>query len=191
MKKIVPLIIVAILLVMAIPIVMVSAGTDEDGAELDENGKIIGEAIPFDDSVTLTREQSIQYEEELKEQVVLESMQDPGLNSESSLTNEELARFSAEAQKAEERANLLMELFSKGLKIVNRYYPGRCAVEINDLQEIERDMLEAMVNVIDNNKLSQEDKNILKQCLAEKYFIVLETDSLYVEINRILGIDPN
>lgn len=82
-------------------------------------------------------------------------------------------------------------MFSKGIKIVNRYYPRKYNEKVGDLEKIDRDMLETMVNVINDNKLNQNDEDILKQCVAEKYFIILETDSLYEKINEILGIDPN
>ena len=62
------------------------------------------------------------------------------------------------------------------------------AETVDDLQAIDRDMLEAMVNVLSTNQLSLNDEVVLKQCLAEKYFIVLETDPLYEQIIIILGL---
>ena len=74
------------------------------------------------------------------------------------------------------------------MEIVGRYYPGMFAETVDDLQAIDRDMLEAMVNVLSTNQLSLNDEAVLKQCLAEKYFIVLETDPLYEQIIIILGL---
>lgn len=189
MKKLIPLV-VAGLLIAAMPFVIASAGAGDDEVKLDENGKIIGEAIPFDEasSIKLTREQAIQYQEQLKRQAVIESQQNPGSSCESGFTDEEIAMLNEKARAAEERAEQLRALFSSGMEIVGRYYPGMFAETVNDLQAIDRDMLEAMVNVLSTNQLSLNDEVVLKQCLAEKYFIVLETDPLYEQIIIILGL---
>lgn len=189
MKKIIPLV-VAVLLIAAMPFVIASAGAGDDEVKLDENGKIIGEAIPFDEaaSIKLTREQAIQYQEQLKRQAVIESQQNPGSSCESGFTDEEIAMLNEKARAAEERAEQLRALFSSGMEIVGRYYPGMFAETVDDLQAIDRDMLEAMVNVLSTNQLSLNDEAVLKQCLAEKYFIVLETDPLYEQIIIILGL---
>ena len=189
MKKIIPLV-VAVLLIAAMPFVIASAGAGDDEVKLDENGKIIGEAIPFDEasSIKLTREQTIQYQEQLKRQAVIESQQNPGSSCESGFTDEEIAILNEKARAAEERAEQLRALFSSGMEIVGRYYPGMFAETVDDLQAIDRDMLEAMVNVLSTNQLSLNDEAVLKQCLAEKYFIVLETDPLYEQIIIILGL---
>ena len=189
MKKIIPLV-VAVLLIAAMPFVIASAGAGDDEVKLDENGKIIGEAIPFDEasSIKLTREQAIQYQEQLKRQAVIESQQNPGSSCESGFTDEEIAMLNEKARAAEERAEQLRALFSSGMEIVGRYYPGMFAETVDDLQAIDRDMLEAMVNVLSTNQLSLNDEVVLKQCLAEKYFIVLETDPLYEQIIIILGL---
>ena len=189
MKKLIPLV-VAVLLIAAMPFVIASAGAGDDEVKLDENGKIIGEAIPFDEaaSIKLTREQAIQYQEQLKRQAVIESQQNPGSSCESGFTDEEIAILNEKARAAEERAEQLRALFSSGMEIVGRYYPGMFAETVDDLQAIDRDMLEAMVNVLSTNQLSLNDEAVLKQCLAEKYFIVLETDPLYEQIIIILGI---
>lgn len=189
MKKIIPLV-VAVLLIAAMPFVIASAGAGDDEVKLDENGKIIGEAIPFDEasSIKLTREQAIQYQEQLKRQAVIESQQNPGSSCESGFTDEEIAILNEKARAAEERAEQLRALFSSGMEIVGRYYPGMFAETVDDLQAIDRDMLEAMVNVLSTNQLSLNDEVVLKQCLAEKYFIVLETDPLYEQIIIILGL---
>lgn len=189
MKKLIPLV-VAVLLIAAMPFVIASAGAGDDEVKLDENGKIIGEAIPFDEaaSIKLTREQAIQYQEQLKRQAVIESQQNPGSSCESGFTDEEIAMLNEKARAAEERAEQLRALFSSGMEIVGRYYPGMFAETVDDLQAIDRDMLEAMVNVLSTNQLSLNDEAVLKQCLAEKYFIVLETDPLYEQIIIILGL---
>lgn len=189
MKKLIPLV-VAGLLIAAMPFVIASAGAGDDEVKLDENGKIIGEAIPFDEasSIKLTREQAIQYQEQLKRQAVIESQQNPGSSCESGFTDEEIAILNEKARAAEERAEQLRALFSSGMEIVGRYYPGMFAETVDDLQAIDRDMLEAMVNVLSTNQLSLNDEAVLKQCLAEKYFIVLETDPLYEQIIIILGL---
>ena len=189
MKKLIPLV-VAVLLIAAMPFVSASAGAGDDEVKLDENGKIIGEAIPFDEasSIKLTREQAIQYQEQLKRQAVIESQQNPGSSCESGFTDEEIAMLNEKARAAEERAEQLRALFSSGMEIVGRYYPGMFAETVDDLQAIDRDMLEAMVNVLSTNQLSLNDEVVLKQCLAEKYFIVLETDPLYEQIIIILGL---
>lgn len=189
MKKLIPLV-VAGLLIAAMPFVIASAGAGDDEVKLDENGKIIGEAIPFDEasSIKLTREQAIQYQEQLKRQAVIESQQNPGSSCESGFTDEEIAMLNEKARAAEERAEQLRALFSSGMEIVGRYYPGMFAETVDDLQAIDRDMLEAMVNVLSTNQLSLNDEVVLKQCLAEKYFIVLETDPLYEQIIIILGL---
>lgn len=189
MKKIIPLV-VAVLLIAAMPFVIASAGAGDDEVKLDENGKIIGEAIPFDEaaSIKLTREQAIQYQEQLKRQAVIESQQNPGSSCESGFTDEEIAMLNEKARAAEESAEQLRALFSSGMEIVGRYYPGMFAETVDDLQAIDRDMLEAMVNVLSTNQLSLNDEAVLKQCLAEKYFIVLETDPLYEQIIIILGL---
>ena len=189
MKKLIPLV-VAGLLIAAMPFVIASAGAGDDEVKLDENGKIIGEAIPFDEasSIKLTREQAIQYQEQLKRQAVIESQQNPGSSCESGFTDEESAMLNEKARAAEERAEQLRALFSSGMEIVGRYYPGMFAETVDDLQAIDRDMLEAMVNVLSTNQLSLNDEVVLKQCLAEKYFIVLETDPLYEQIIIILGL---
>lgn len=189
MKKLIPLV-VAVLLIAAMPFVIASAGAGDDEVKLDENGKIIGEAIPFDEasSIKLTREQTIQYQEQLKRQAVIESQQNPGSSCESGFTDEEIAILNEKARAAEERAEQLRALFSSGMEIVGRYYPGMFAETVDDLQAIDRDMLEAMVNVLSTNQLSLNDEAVLKQCLAEKYFIVLETDPLYEQIIIILGL---
>ncbi len=189
MKKLIPLV-VAVLLIAAMPFVIASAGAGDDEVKLDENGKIIGEAIPFDEasSIKLTREQAIQYQEQLKRQAVIESQQNPGSSCESGFTDEEIAILNEKARAAEERAEQLRALFSSGMEIVGRYYPGMFAETVDDLQAIDRDMLEAMVNVLSTNQLSLNDEAVLKQCLAEKYFIVLETDPLYEQIIIILGL---
>lgn len=189
MKKLIPLV-VAVLLIAAMPFVIASAGAGDDEVKLDENGKIIGEAIPFDEaaSIKLTREQTIQYQEQLKRQAVIESQQNPGSSCESGFTDEEIAMLNEKARAAEERAEQLRALFSSGMEIVGRYYPGMFAETVDDLQAIDRDMLEAMVNVLSTNQLSLNDEAVLKQCLAEKYFIVLETDPLYEQIIIILGL---
>lgn len=189
MKKIIPLV-VAVLLIAAMPFVIASAGAGDDEVKLDENGKIIGEAIPFDEaaSIKLTREQAIQYQEQLKRQAVIESQQNPGSSCESGFTDEEIAILNEKARAAEESAEQLRALFSSGMEIVGRYYPGMFAETVDDLQAIDRDMLEAMVNVLSTNQLSLNDEAVLKQCLAEKYFIVLETDPLYEQIIIILGL---
>ena len=189
MKKIIPLV-VAVLLIAAMPFVIASAGAGDDEVKLDENGKIIGEAIPFDEaaSIKLTREQAIQYQEQLKRQAVIESQQNPGSSCESGFTDEEIAMLNEKARAAEEKAEQLRALFSSGMEIVGRYYPGMFAETVDDLQAIDRDMLEAMVNVLSTNQLSLNDEAVLKQCLAEKYFIVLETDPLYEQIIIILGL---
>ena len=189
MKKLIPLV-VAVLLIAAMPFVIASAGAGDDEVKLDENGKIIGEAIPFDEasSIKLTREQTIQYQEQLKRQAVIESQQNPGSSCESGFTDEEIAILNEKARAAEERAEQLRALFSSGMEIVGRYYPGMFAETVDDLQAIDRDMLEAMVNVLSTNQLSLNDEVVLKQCLAEKYFIVLETDPLYEQIIIILGL---
>lgn len=189
MKKLIPLV-VAVLLIAAMPFVIASAGAGDDEVKLDENGKIIGEAIPFDEaaSIKLTREQAIQYQEQLKRQAVIESQQNPGSSCESGFTDEEIAMLNEKARAAEERAEQLRALFSSGMEIVGRYYPGMFAETVDDLQAIDRDMLEAMVNVLSTNQLSLNDEAVLKQCLAEKYFIVLETDPLYEQIIIILSL---
>ena len=189
MKKLIPLV-VAGLLIAAMPFVIASAGAGDDEVKLDENGKIIGEAIPFDEasSIKLTREQAIQYQEQLKRQAVIESQQNPGSSCESGFTDEEIAMLNEKARAAEESAEQLRALFSSGMEIVGRYYPGMFAETVDDLQAIDRDMLEAMVNVLSTNQLSLNDEAVLKQCLAEKYFIVLETDPLYEQIIIILGL---
>ena len=189
MKKLIPLV-VAVLLIAAMPFVIASAGAGDDEVKLDENGKIIGEAIPFDEasSIKLTREQAIQYQEQLKRQAVIESQQNPGSSCESGFTDEEIAMLNEKARAAEEKAEQLRALFSSGMEIVGRYYPGMFAETVDDLQAIDRDMLEAMVNVLSTNQLSLNDEAVLKQCLAEKYFIVLETDPLYEQIIIILGL---
>lgn len=189
MKKLIPLV-VAVLLIAAMPFVIASAGAGDDEVKLDENGKIIGEAIPFDEaaSIKLTREQTIQYQEQLKRQAVIESQQNPGSSCESGFTDEEIAILNEKARAAEESAEQLRALFSSGMEIVGRYYPGMFAETVDDLQAIDRDMLEAMVNVLSTNQLSLNDEAVLKQCLAEKYFIVLETDPLYEQIIIILGL---
>lgn len=189
MKKLIPLV-VAGLLIAAMPFVIASAGAGDDEVKLDENGKIIGEAIPFDEaaSIKLTREQAIQYQEQLKRQAVIESQQNPGSSCESGFTDEEIAMLNEKARAAEERAEQLRALFSSGMEIVGRYYPGMFAETVDDLQAIDRDMLEAMVNVLSTNQLSLNDEAVLKQCLAEKYFIVLETDPLYEQIIIILSL---
>ena len=189
MKKLIPLV-VAVLLIAAMPFVIASAGAGDDEVKLDENGKIIGEAIPFDEaaSIKLTREQAIQYQEQLKRQAVIESQQNPGSSCESGFTDEEIAMLNEKARAAEESAEQLRALFSSGMEIVGRYYPGMFAETVDDLQAIDRDMLEAMVNVLSTNQLSLNDEAVLKQCLAEKYFIVLETDPLYEQIIIILGL---
>ncbi len=189
MKKLIPLV-VAVLLIAAMPFVIASAGAGDDEVKLDENGKIIGEAIPFDEaaSIKLTREQAIQYQEQLKRQAVIESQQNPGSSCESGFTDEEIAMLNEKARAAEEKAEQLRALFSSGMEIVGRYYPGMFAETVDDLQAIDRDMLEAMVNVLSTNQLSLNDEVVLKQCLAEKYFIVLETDPLYEQIIIILGL---
>ena len=189
MKKLIPLV-VAVLLIAAMPFVIASAGAGDDEVKLDENGKIIGEAIPFDEasSIKLTREQAIQYQEQLKRQAVIESQQNQGSSCESGFTDEEIAMLNEKARAAEERAEQLRALFSSGMEIVGRYYPGMFAETVDDLQAIDRDMLEAMVNVLSTNQLSLNDEVVLKQCLAEKYFIVLETDPLYEQIIIILGL---
>lgn len=189
MKKLIPLV-VAVLLIAAMPFVIASAGAGDDEVKLDENGKIIGEAIPFDEaaSIKLTREQAIQYQEQLKRQAVIESQQNPGSSCESGFTDEEIAILNEKARAAEERAEQLRALFSSGMEIVGRYYPGMFAETVDDLQAIDRDMLEAMVNVLSTNQLSLNDEAVLKQCLAEKYFIVLETDPLYEQIIIILSL---
>ena len=189
MKKLIPLV-VAGLLIAAMPFVIASAGAGDDEVKLDENGKIIGEAIPFDEasSIKLTREQAIQYQEQLKRQAVIESQQNPGSSCESGFTDEEIAMLNEKARAAEERAEQLRALFSSGMEIVGRYYPGMFAETVDDLQAIDRDMLEALVNVLSTNQLSLNDEVVLKQCLAEKYFIVLETDPLYEQIIIILGL---
>lgn len=189
MKKLIPLV-VAVLLIAAMPFVIASAGAGDDEVKLDENGKIIGEAIPFDEasSIKLTREQAIQYQEQLKRQAVIESQQNPGSSCESGFTDEEIAILNEKARAAEESAEQLRALFSSGMEIVGRYYPGMFAETVDDLQAIDRDMLEAMVNVLSTNQLSLNDEAVLKQCLAEKYFIVLETDPLYEQIIIILGL---
>ncbi|MCI7778870.1 MAG: hypothetical protein PUK25_01590 [Clostridiales bacterium] len=189
MKKLIPLV-VAGLLIAAMPFVIASAGAGDDEVKLDENGKIIGEAIPFDEasSIKLTREQAIQYQEQLKRQAVIGSQQNPGSSCESGFTDEEIAILNEKARAAEERAEQLRALFSSGMEIVGRYYPGMFAETVDDLQAIDRDMLEAMVNVLSTNQLSLNDEVVLKQCLAEKYFIVLETDPLYEQIIIILGL---
>lgn len=189
MKKLIPLV-VAVLLIAAMPFVIASAGAGDDEVKLDENGKIIGEAIPFDEaaSIKLTREQAIQYQEQLKRQAVIESQQNQGSSCESGFTDEEIAMLNEKARAAEERAEQLRALFSSGMEIVGRYYPGMFAETVDDLQAIDRDMLEAMVNVLSTNQLSLNDEAVLKQCLAEKYFIVLETDPLYEQIIIILGL---
>lgn len=189
MKKLIPLV-VAVLLIAAMPFVIASAGAGDDEVKLDENGKIIGEAIPFDEasSIKLTREQAIQYQEQLKRQAVIESQQNPGSSCESGFTDEEIAMLNEKARAAEESAEQLRALFSSGMEIVGRYYPGMFAETVDDLQAIDRDMLEAMVNVLSTNQLSLNDEVVLKQCLAEKYFIVLETDPLYEQIIIILGL---
>ena len=189
MKKLIPLV-VAGLLIAAMPFVIASAGAGDDEVKLDENGKIIGEAIPFDEasSIKLTREQAIQYQEQLKRQAVIESQQNQGSSCESGFTDEEIAMLNEKARAAEERAEQLRALFSSGMEIVGRYYPGMFAETVDDLQAIDRDMLEAMVNVLSTNQLSLNDEAVLKQCLAEKYFIVLETDPLYEQIIIILGL---
>ena len=189
MKKLIPLV-VAVLLIAAMPFVIASAGAGDDEVKLDENGKIIGEAIPFDEaaSIKLTREQAIQYQEQLKRQAVIESQQNPGSSCESGFTDEEIAILNEKARAAEEKAEQLRALFSSGMEIVGRYYPGMFAETVDDLQAIDRDMLEAMVNVLSTNQLSLNDEAVLKQCLAEKYFIVLETDPLYEQIIIILGL---
>lgn len=189
MKKLIPLV-VAVLLIAAMPFVIASAGAGDDEVKLDENGKIIGEAIPFDEaaSIKLTREQTIQYQEQLKRQAVIESQQNPGSSCESGFTDEEIAILNEKARAAEESAEQLRALFSSGMEIVGRYYPGMFAETVDDLQAIDRDMLEAMVNVLSTNQLSLNDEVVLKQCLAEKYFIVLETDPLYEQIIIILGL---
>lgn len=189
MKKLIPLV-VAGLLIAAMPFVIASAGAGDDEVKLDENGKIIGEAIPFDEaaSIKLTREQTIQYQEQLKRQAVIESQQNPGSSCESGFTDEEIAILNEKARAAEESAEQLRALFSSGMEIVGRYYPGMFAETVDDLQAIDRDMLEAMVNVLSTNQLSLNDEVVLKQCLAEKYFIVLETDPLYEQIIIILGL---
>lgn len=189
MKKLIPLV-VAGLLIAAMPFVIASAGAGDDEVKLDENGKTIGEAIPFDEasSIKLTREQAIQYQEQLKRQAVIGSQQNPGSSCESGFTDEEIAMLNEKARAAEERAEQLRALFSSGMEIVGRYYPGMFAETVDDLQAIDRDMLEAMVNVLSTNQLSLNDEVVLKQCLAEKYFIVLETDPLYEQIIIILGL---
>lgn len=189
MKKLIPLV-VAVLLIAAMPFVIASAGAGDDEVKLDENGKIIGEAIPFDEaaSIKLTREQTIQYQEQLKRQAVIESQQNPGSSCESGFTDEEIAMLNEKARAAEESAEQLRALFSSGMEIVGRYYPGMFAETVDDLQAIDRDMLEAMVNVLSTNQLSLNDEVVLKRCLAEKYFIVLETDPLYEQIIIILGL---
>lgn len=189
MKKLIPLV-VAVLLIAAMPFVIASAGAGDDEVKLDENGKIIGEAIPFDEasSIKLTREQAIQYQEQLKRQAVIESQQNPGSSCESGFTDEEIAILNEKARAAEESAEQLRALFSSGMEIVGRYYPGMFAETVDDLQAIDRDMLEAMVNVLSTNQLSLNDEAVLKRCLAEKYFIVLETDPLYEQIIIILGL---
>ena len=166
MKKMVPLIIVAVLLITAIPFVIVSATTNNEGTTLDKNGKIVGDNIPFDASMTrgiMSRDQLIQNEKELKDQLSINNEPKPDFNSEKTMTAEEIAEFDTKAQKAKENGDLLRELFSKGMKIVSRYYPEKTNEKVDDLQRIDRDMLETMVNVINDKKLNQNDEDILKQ----------------------------
>ena len=105
-------------------------------------------------------------------------------------SDEDFAELREKAEAAEKNADYLRELFENGIKIVNRYSDTKLDENVDNLQEIDRDMIEAIVIVLEDNLLTQNDADILKECIAQKYFIVLNTDPIYQRINTILGIEP-
>lgn len=187
MKKKFLMCVLAISFLIAVSSVIVVAAQGFSKAIVDSNGKVVDIGNHFEEDIRKTNE--------IKEQIINEEEQlkaNPSvvINSNKEKNDADLAALREKAEQAEKNAAQLRELFENGTKIVNQYSDKKLAEKIDNLQEIDRDMLEAMVVVLEENLLTQSDANILKECLAQKYFIVLTTDPIYQRINAILEIEP-
>ncbi len=167
--------------------VVVVAAQEISKATVDANGNVVEIGNHFEDDSRKS--------EEIKNQIIKEEEQlkaNPSIvvKSNKEKNAEDLVELRAKAEAAEDNVAYLRELFENGIKIVNKYSDAKHSEKIVDLQEIDRDMLETMVTVLEENLLKQSDADIFKECLAQKCFIVTNTDTLYQRINTILGIDP-
>ena len=185
-KKILTCILVVALLA-AISSVVAVAAQGISNAMVDENGKVV--------DIEKHVENVSREPEKIKKQIIEEEEQlksNPStviINSRAN-SDEDFAELREKAEAAEKNADYLRELFENGIKIVNRYSDTKLDENVDNLQEIDRDMIEAIVIVLEDNLLTQNDADILKECIAQKYFIVLSTDPIYQRINTILGIEP-
>lgn len=187
MRKKILTCILAVALLAAISSVVAAAAQGISNAMVDENGKVV--------DIEKHVENVSREPEEIKKQIIEEEEQlksNPStviINSRAN-SDEDLAELREKAEAAEKNADYLRELFENGIKIVNRYSDTKLDENVDNLQEIDRDMIEAIVIVLEDNLLTQNDADILKECIAQKYFIVLSTDPIYQRINTILGIEP-
>lgn len=155
---------------------------DENGKQVDMNSD--NEPV---NSAVIDREQSIAYEELLKAQVQNSSNGNAADDAQNSMTDEEKAILNAKAEKAEEEGTYLKNLFSEGLRIVNKYSSAEYDEKVDNISRIDRSILEAMVYVIEAGKADADEVYTLKLCLAEKCIIVPSSDALYNKIADLLN----
>ena len=186
MKKIyIIIIVVGIILLGGIPIVMAS---NTETKTINGNEKMVDDSEEGDrDRSLLSREEREKRAQEEKEQLI-----------NTIPTDEEIAQallkkgnyddslIDAALKQAEEENKKSKELLSKAIEIINKYCPGKLKEPVD---KIDRNLIEMMVNIINDNNLNENEEYILKQCIADKYLIILESDVLYDEINRIFKMN--
>lgn len=180
MKKII--LTVSVVGLIIISSIVVAAATGFGKLQLDENGKVIDpNPDKFENSSQITEETKNQIrekEENLKKNPPIVSSSD---------NNDDLS-FSKQKEEAKKYGDYLRELFKNGIEITNKYSDKKLPETLESTLDIDRDMLEVMVTVLEDNLLPQSEANVLKQCLAEEYIIIRSTDPIYQRVNKILGI---
>lgn len=149
--------------------------------------ELSGALEQYSETINIERLERLQKE---KEQFINRTDKNNVEISESNISEDnDLDELLEQAELAYQEGQLLCDIFGQGIKIVNKYSNTKYSETVTDLRTIDRNTLEAMVSVAEQYKLTDEEKSVIKTCLAEKYYVVTKSDPLRVRINAILGIN--
>ena len=181
-KKLIPWVVLAAVLAVAVPVALVSA---ENTGDLwpDENGKLVGPDVPF-----VTQDEAYEKEQARLAAERAEQEKFGALTEITSapLTQQQTQELRAEQQKNAQKAGEYRALFERGREILHRYLP-EYPNEVGDSSRVDRHVLEGMVRVLETQSLTQEERLTLLRCLAEHYCGLLGDDPLRPRIDALFS----
>ena len=140
----------------------------------------------IDGILITTREQREAEEQIIKEQLLKGNTSCVSLVSTEPFTEEDRAALDEKFKQQSEEGKRIQSLFTEGVEIVEHYQPGALEKDIHQPDDVDRNTLSAMADVLSKYDVTAHEEAIIKKCLAEKLCIVLGSDPLYDTIVNLL-----